>query len=338
MVQTDRIWRYPEGRLPNLLAFAYVGLAHLSGLGLMASHQLLGWTAGVLLVGHSLVVAAYLIHDLAHFNVFASRRLNLGAGEVFSWLCGTAYAPMTRIQRMHMRHHGDIADLALFDPRQFLARAPAWLRRTVYGLEWCFVPAVELIMHYQVVLRPFHNAAYRGERGRVIAVGLSRLTLFAMLFLASPWALAGYAVAYLLFLTALFVADAYAHTYEYYLIERVDQPVPREGRDGAYDTEHTFSNLISRRWPRLNLLNLNFGYHTVHHQNPHAPWYRLPELHRARLSPEAPQVLPYRDLWRSFRINRLKRIRADDAGEIGTGPGRADNFLGVHGVSFLSIA
>ena len=337
MTEKSAVWRYPDGWLPNTLAFVYVAMGHIAGLILLAQGNVPGWLAGTALIFHTLVVAAYLIHDLAHYNVFATRRLNLVAGEVFSWLCGSAYAPMSRIQRMHMRHHGDIADLALFDPRTFLARMPAGFRKLVYLAEWAYIPAVELIMHYHVVLRPFFDHRYRNERGRVLAVGISRAALFAALFAVDPWALAGYAVAYMLFLIALFIADAYAHTYEFYRIETVEQPVPREGRDAAYDREHTFSNLISERWPLLNLLNLNFGYHSAHHDNPHTPWHRLPQAHRQSYQPDAPQILPYRQLWRSFRINRLKRIEADDAGTIGTGPGRADDFLGVHGVSFLSI-
>ena len=331
------IWRYRDGALPNTLAFAYVFAGQVIGMALLASATPWGWPPGVVLVAHSLVVAAYLIHDMAHYSIFATRRLNLGVGEVMSWLCGSAYAPMARIQRMHMRHHGDIADLALFDPRQFFATAPGWLRRGVYVLEWLYIPAVELIMHYNVVSRPFRDGRYAAERLRVLVVGASRLALFTLLFILSPWALLGYAIAYILFLIALFLADAWAHTYEYYLIEAVEQPVPRQGRDRVYDREHSFSNLISERWPWLNLLNLNFGYHTVHHEKPHTPWHQLPALHREFMTGNSPQILPYRELWRSFCVNRLKRIESEEAGAIGAGRGRADRFLGVHGVSFLSI-
>jgi fatty acid desaturase len=334
-------WRHDDGALPNTLAFGYVALAHALGVVLLTGASpvptTVAWLAGVLVMAHSLVVAGYLIHDVAHLSVFRSQTVSIIAGEMLSWLCGAAYAPFVRIQHMHFRHHADRADLALFDPRIFLQRCPGWVRRLVYLLEWLYVPAVELIMHYQVVLRPFYNAAFAGDRTRVWIVGLSRLAFFAWLLWLSPWALAGYALAYMLFLTALFVADAYAHTYEFFLVEQIDQKVPRDGRTGDYDRHHTYSNLISERWPWLNLLNLNFGYHSAHHDRPSAPWYRLPELHRQTYRADAPQVLPYRQLWRSFRINRLKRIEALDAGAIGSGPGRADDFLGVHGVSFLSI-
>ncbi|MDX1696507.1 MAG: fatty acid desaturase [Ketobacteraceae bacterium] len=331
------IWRHADGAVPNTLAFAYVALAQAAGILLMTTGSPLTWLPGVLLTAHSLVIAGYLIHDVAHRSIFRSRELTERVGEILSWICGAAYAPFKRIQLMHMRHHGDRADLALFDPRDFLKTAPAWFRKLIYGLEWCYIPAVELVMHYHVVLRPFFNKAFAHERRRVLFVGATRLLFFAFLWTLSPWALVGYAIAYMLFLTALFIADAFAHTYEFYLIEQASQPVPREGRDAAYDREHTYSNVISERWPWLNLLNLNFGYHTAHHDQPGMPWHRLPQLHAKTYAPDAPQILPYRELWRSFHKNRLVRIEAEDAGDIGTGPGRADHFLGVHGVSFLSI-
>lgn len=331
-------WRHSDGALPNLLAFSYIAAAHIGGIALLAAGQPLAWLAGVLLLAHSLVIAAYMIHDCAHMAIFRNRRATLVTGEVLSWLCGSAYAPIGRIVRIHMRHHVDRADLALFDPRIFLASAPVWLRRFVYAAEWCYIPAVELIMHYRIVLRPFIEPAFAADRLRVMVMAASRMAFFTAIFMLSPWALLGYAVAYMLFLTALFVADAYAHTYEFFLVADVHEKVSREGREADdYDKHHTYSNLISQRWPWLNLLNLNFGYHSVHHDRPATPWYRLPEVHRRTYAADAPQVLPYRELWRSFHSNRLKRIEAMDAGDVGSGPGRADGFLGVHGVSFLSV-
>ena len=338
MAGSTTLWRHQDGAWPNLLASAYVLLASLLGIALMAVNAWL-WLPGVLLTAHAMVVGGYLIHELAHQNVFSSKRLNFAAGECLSWLCGAAYAPFSRIHKMHIRHHGDRADLTLFDPRAFLQNSPPWVRRLVYALEWCFIPAVELIMQYQVLVRPFVRDEFRRERKRVILVGLSRLAFFALLLALGLQVLIGYAIAFLLFLTALFVADAYAHTYEYYLVEQPDQPVPREGRDREYDKTHTYSNLISTRWPLLNLLNLNFGYHNAHHDQPATPWYRLPNAHRDSYPADTPQILPWRALWRSFHRNRVTRILAEDPGDIapGNAPGRADHFLGVHGVSFLSI-
>jgi hypothetical protein len=56
---------------------------------------------------------------------------------------------------------------------------------------------------------------------------------------------------------------------------------------------------------------------------------RRPVLRRLVLS--VPEIL------RSFHRNRLKRTLDDDYGSVGTGPGRADGYVGAHGVSFLTV-
>ena len=332
------LWREPEGALPNSLALAYAVGAHLLGLWLLTRPEVPAMLLGTLLTGHTLVIAAYLVHECAHSTLFRSRRVNRAFGEVLLWITGAAYASFERVRAMHIRHHRDRADLYCFDYQALLRRMPAPLRGLVHALEWAYIPAVELIMHYQVLVRPFTTEHLRGERARVILVLASRLALFYGLFALNPWALLGYAVAYMFMIHALFLADAYAHTYEAYYVVRGDEPVPDGGRDRAYDEAHTYSNLVSTRWPWLNLFNLNFGYHTAHHERASAPWYKLPALH-AELYGRAdhPTVLPYRELWRSLHRNRLKRILVDDYGDLGTGPGRADDFVGMHGVSFLSI-
>ncbi|BBP00539.1 hypothetical protein SFSGTM_12470 [Sulfuriferula nivalis] len=323
--------------MPNSIAFLYVFGMQVLGIYLLTSTDLISWLIGVLALAHSLVIAAYLIHEIAHQCLFQDRKINVLVGEVLSWICGAAYAPITRIQRMHMRHHGDRADVTLYDPRPDFKRVPNILRKLIYILEWCYIPAVELVMHFHVMFRPFFNKRYKQERPRVILMGLSRVALFTWIYIQNPWGVVGFAIAYLIFLMALFIADAYAHTYEFFVVTDVNEKVARNGRNHAYDLQHTWSNLISERWPLLNLLNLNFGYHTAHHAKPAEPWYRLPELHQELFSPDSPQVLPMKEVWRSFRINRLKRIEAEEGGDVGTGVGRADEFLGVHGVSFLSI-
>ena len=332
------LWREPEGALPNTLALGYAFGGQALGLWLLVQPGLLPFLAGTLLTAHSLVIAAYLVHECAHMTLFRERRVNARVGEALLWVVGAAYASFERVRRMHIRHHRDRADIYCFDYQAFLKRLPAPLRKAVYALEWAYVPAVELIMHTQVIVRPFFAEHLAGEQRRVLLVGASRLALFVGLFLLNPWSLLGYAIAYMAMIHALFLADAYAHTYEAYAVVRGDEPVPDGGRDREYDVEHTYSNLVSTRWPWLNLLNLNFGYHTAHHERAAEPWYGLPALHRTLYGgDDHPQVLPYRELWRSLHRNRLKRILVDDWGEVGTGPGRADGFVGMHGVSFLSI-
>lgn len=332
------LWREPEGAIPNTLALAYGVFGQIAGLVLLIQPSAWGWLTGVLLTGHSLIVCAYLVHECAHMTLFRSQQINTRVGELLLWLTGAAYASFARIRHIHMRHHRDRADVVCFDYRALLARLPRWLQHTIYALEWLYIPAIELIMHYQVMLRPFTEPSHESYRARVVMVLVTRLMFFWILFNLSPWALVGYAIAYMAMIQALFIADAFAHTYEEYIVEDPDAPVPGNDRDKSYDKAHTYSNLLSTRLPWLNLFNLNFGYHTAHHEKASTPWYRLPALHRQLFGDTShAQVLPYRELWHTLHHNRLSRIRAEDYGDVGQGPQRADGFLGVHGVSFLSI-
>jgi fatty acid desaturase len=332
------LWRYADGAVPNSLAIGYVFFGHLAGLYAITVSSLVLNLFGTLLIASTLIIAGYLIHELAHSLVFKSRRNNTRFGEMLSWLCGSSYASFDRIRSMHLRHHADRADIACFNHEDYIRSAPGWLRRTIFAAEWLHLPAVELVMHLQVIVRPFRDERYHYQRGRVIATGLSRLLFFCVLFSLNPWSLLFFAIAYLIFLKALFLAEVFAHTYEMYFVSHHKDPVPRDGRNAAYDREHTYSNVVSRRFPWLNLYNLNFGYHNAHHDKPATPWYRLPALQAELYDDGAPQYLPYREVMVSFHKNRTRCILASEhTSGIGEGKGRADGFLGVHGVSFLSI-
>lgn len=332
-----RIWREPGGIVPNLMAIFYAVIGHLVGLMLLIQSSPGLVFIGILITAHSMVIGAYLVHECGHMTLFRSKKVNTVMAEVLLWLLGAAYASFDRIQHMHIRHHRDRADVACFDYQAFLQTMPDFMKKLVLALEWLYLPAIELIMHAQVMVRPFLDQPLKNHRARVIFVFVSRAALFLLMFSMSAWSLLGYFLAYLLFLQALFLADAFAHTYEAYFVKEADEPVPGEGRDKAYDEAHTFSNLISTKWPALNLLNLNFGYHTAHHERSGVPWYRLPKLHHDLYGEGHEQVLPYRELLRTIHQNRTKRIFVQDYGDVGTGVGRADGFVGAHGVSFLSI-
>lgn len=331
------IWRESDGIVANLGAFSYAIFGHLAALILIVQNSMGMVVTGTLLLAHSMVISAYLVHECGHMTLFRSKKLNGRVAEVLLWMIGGAYASFSNIQHMHFRHHRDRADVSCFDHISFLAHSPQWLKRCVTALEWLYIPAVELIMHAQVIIRPFTTPRYYQNRHRVLAVLASRVALFTLLFILSPWSILAYASAYVLFLQALFLADAFAHTYEAYFVSTPDAPVAQEGRDRQYDISHTYSNLISTRWPLLNLLNLNFGYHTAHHEKSGTPWYKLPQLHKELFGDQHEQILPYRELLRTIHKNRTKRIFVDNYGSVGTGPGRADQFVGAHGVSFLSI-
>src|ERR1700721_2659443 len=99
---------------------------------------------GTLLVAHTLVIAAYFIHEFAHGSIFAKPRVNDKAGEIAAWVTGACFASDTSLKEKHLRHHAERQDVVTFDYRDFLRRQPGWVMRLVLALEWAYIPAVEL--------------------------------------------------------------------------------------------------------------------------------------------------------------------------------------------------
>src|ERR1019366_477840 len=85
---------------------------------------------------------------------------NRWIGEAMSFIAGSSYASFERIRHMHIRHHLDRADLTCFDFKGLMRRRPA-IRRALQGLEWAYIPATEVLMHLQVIWRPFVQRSQR---------------------------------------------------------------------------------------------------------------------------------------------------------------------------------
>jgi len=331
-----RLFRHPDGALPNTLALAYALTGYGVGLWGMAAASWPWALAATLWFAHALIVAAYLFHEFAHATIFTQPEANTRGGVLMTWLTGSCYARYENLRRKHMRHHVDRADVISLDTKALLQSSPAWVRRMVLALEWAYVPAVELLMHGYVIARPFLDPARRAERGRVTAILAVRGSAFAALGMLSPRALILYGIAYLIMISVLRFADAFQHTYDAYAIPDAD-PVPADTlRDKAYEQANTYSNLASLRWPRLNLLLLNFPFHNAHHEKPTAPWYRLPALHRELYGDAPAQVIPMAALLRPFHRHRVTRVLADDYGEVDPRAGRTSGFVGAVSVSFLT--
>jgi len=72
------------------------------------------------------------------------------------------------------------------------------------------------------------------------------------------------------------------------------------------------------------------------------PWWRLPALHRQLYGDEPAALMPMRELLVTWHRNRVKRVFASDygaprVGSAGPATNRADDFVGAHGVSFLTV-
>lgn len=332
---TRSLFRDREAALANTSVLAWVSAGWVGSFGLMGAHAPILNLMGVLLCTHTMVLAAYLIHEAAHQSLFAEAWANRAAGEAMNFVAGSAYASFERIRHMHIRHHVDRADLGCFDFKGLLRRWPA-IRRTLEALEWCYVPATEILMHLQVIWRPFVVASQRRHLPRVLAMLSLRGGLLALLGWWSIKALLLYLLAAALLLHVLNFFDAFHHTFEQFFVE-AEQPLPDRGRDRVYEQANTYSNLVSVRFPSLNLLVLNFGFHNAHHQKASVPWFRLPAYHRKLYAEAATGAMPMSTLLRTWHRNRVRRVSSVEYGGSGEPIRKADLFVGAHGVSFLTV-
>ena len=331
----SRLFRHAGGAWPNLLIIAYTLGGWLVGVWMLTlPHPGLN-VAGVLLTAHGLVISAYLIHECVHQTIFATPTANDRLGKLCGWLNGACVANYAGLKKKHLRHHADRLDVVTFDYRAALQSTPAWVRKTVLGLEWAYIPVIELMMRGMVIAAPFYFGTMR-DRLRVVMLVAIRLAFFVGLALIALEAVLLYAVAYLLFLHVLRFMDAYQHTYDVFPSRSLEPAPPDPRRTRRYEYENTYSNLVAVRWPWLNLLTLNFAYHNAHHARSGEPWYRLPALHHALYGENDPQVLPCRDLIGGYHRNRVTRVFAEDYGSVGTSGSRASQFIGAVGVSFLT--
>jgi fatty acid desaturase len=332
----SRAWfRDREDALANSLILLITAVGWVGSFGLLAAHSVLFNLLGIVLCAHTMVLAAYLVHEAAHQTLFAIPRANYWIGESMSFVAGAPYASFERIRHLHIRHHLDRADLSCFDFKGLMRRRPP-VRRGLQILEWAYIPATEILMHLQVVFRPFWIRSQRRYLPRVVLMLAARGSLLVGLWIISPRAVLLYALARALQLHVLNFFDAFHHTFEQYFIEP-EQRLSIEGRDRAYEQRNTYSNVLSSRHPWLNLLVLNFGYHNAHHFQPSVPWWRLPALHRRSFGAEASAVMPLSELLSTWHRNRVRRVFAADYGAPREGARRADSFVGAHGVSFLTV-
>ncbi|WP_455222564.1 fatty acid desaturase family protein [Kaarinaea lacus] len=328
------VLRYKDGLWPNLLAILYVLFAYFTGWALFVSDRVFLYLPGILLLAHGMVIAVYMIHECAHNTIFTDNKWNANLGRILMWFTGACYGTYEEIRHKHFRHHVDKADVVAFDYRGRLAGYPI-LVKIMQMLEWLYIPAVEIMMHLLVLILPFTLDNRRHKRKLVLTVLIIRASIFATIFYIEPLAIPLYAIAYLLFLTVLRFMDVHQHTYE--IFETLDQPRGPEAKqfDHEYEQRNTFSNMVSQRYPWLNLLVLNFGYHNAHHEKPTTPWYRLPALHKELFADDQQQIFPFFNLLKSYHQYRVPRMLNADEGDI-DGLQKGRRFVGVDGVSFLT--
>ncbi|KUJ73090.1 fatty acid desaturase [Thiomicrospira sp. WB1] len=335
MPQNHSLFRHNDAPLPTFLASSYVLIGYLTGgYWMLTQHPLLN-VIGVFWFAHSMVIAAYLLHEAAHLSIFKNKRHNRWFGEWLLWITGCSYSHFDDVSHKHARHHSDRADIVSFDFRPILAQHPIVLK-IIHALEWAYIPALEILMHLLVIILPFVKPNRRKRRARVLTTLLVRTALFVYLASISVHFLWLYALSYLLFLTFMRFMDVHQHTYE--VFETLDQKRGPEARlrDRTFEEHNTYSNLFSVKHPWVNLIALNFSYHNVHHRQQMQPWYRLPKLHQEIYGDQDQQVLTFGHLIKSFHKYRIPRVLNGDPVNLPVKKDEGETFIGVDGVSFLT--
>lgn len=312
MTAVHQRFREPAGLFWHGAAVAYSLLAWGAGFAGLFSTSIAVNIAATLLLAHAMVIAAYMVHECSHNTVFRRGRHNAALGRVMTWVCGACYGTYEDIRYKHFRHHVDNDDVVWFDYDAFFARRPL-LTRIVKALEWCYIPAHEIVMHTVMVFTSFVIPARRDQRRRNVMVIALRGGAFLLLCVFAPKAALLYFVAYLLMMQVLRFMDMLQHDYPYSttLFEYV---VPPQKGDAEWEQEHTFSNPLSVRhdWP--NWLVLNFGFHNAHHAAMHTPWYRLPALYREMSGGDESGVIPLPSQLVLFHLNRARRVQNGQSG------------------------
>lgn len=306
MAMSAEFLKEPDGLRYNAAAVAYALGGYVVGLvGITRP----AWPVNLpatLLLAHSMVIAAYLIHESGHNLVFRRARDNARLGRVMSWICGAAYGTYEDMRYKHFRHHVDNDDVVWFEYDAFFEKHPRLTGLTRF-LEWFYIPAHDLIMHFIMVATSFVIPQRRNQRVRNVTVILIRGSLFTAVLFWSPKSAFLYVVAYLLMIHVLRFMDSVQHDYPYRstLFEYVR--APHKG-DRVWEQRHTFSNPLSLRIEKLNWLTLNFGYHNAHHADMNVPWYRLPALHAAMTGGDPDRVIPLRAQLALYHRNRVARV------------------------------
>ena len=293
-------------------ALLYVTVAYSFGwIGLFQPDWLINIVATILL-GHSMVIAAYLIHESGHNLIFKSIRDNAKLGRFLSWLCGSSYGTYEDIRYKHFRHHVDVDDVVWFDYEKFFKSNPVALRITRF-LEWFYIPAHDLIMHFVMVFTSFIIPRRRDQRNRNATVILIRGSVYLSLLWFVPKVALLYSLAYMLMMTALRFMDTLQHDYGYHTTLFDFGKPPRKG-DFQWEQEHTFSNPHTLRWEWPNWFTLNFGFHNAHHDDMKIPWYRLPDAHKKMFGDSPEEVIPLSAQLSMFHRNRVSRVMGNHEG------------------------
>jgi omega-6 fatty acid desaturase (delta-12 desaturase) len=237
------VFKKSEGVTFHGLALLYCLGAYWLGLwGLFAGSIVVNVVA-VLMLAHGMVIAAYLIHECGHNVIFRENCHNAKLGTLLTWLCGASYGTYEDIRYKHFRHHVDNDDVVWFDYEAFFKRHPLVYRVTI-TLEYFYIPAHDLIMHFIMVFSSFFIPQRRHQRLRNVAVIIIRGGIYFAALWYYPKVALLYCLAYMLMITVLRFMDGIQHDYPYHLTLFTQEPSEHKG-DLVWEQTHTFSNVLS---------------------------------------------------------------------------------------------
>lgn len=321
-----QIYKYQDGIVPNSCAIIYAFSGYLIALYWCAQDSYILNILSLLLLTHSLIIAAYLLHECLHKSLLNNGKHNICLALSLSWITGACYSEYECLKQKHMRHHANRVDSLAIDHQTFLKRYES-IYKVIKVLEWFYIPALELLTHLLSIAAPFLLESRKHQRKRLVSIIALRILFFSMLALWSWKIILIYSLAYLVFIRVLGFMDAFQHVYEVRINLDEEKVLPEFDRE--YEEAHTWSNLLSKKYQWLNLLVLNFSYHNVHHTRPAEPWHRLPKLHSEKYKGKQAPEVSFKQQLVDFHKYRVKRL-------LETEENNTDINYGAAGVSFLA--
>jgi fatty acid desaturase len=303
----------------NILVILYTLVSYYGGIALLLRHNVWLNIMGTILVSHGLIYGAFLGHELLHGSVFKKQHLNKLIAGIIRWITGMCYVPFHQAARGHIGHHLGLK--SKFKGKSLTASllaSPKPVLTSLVVLEWCYFPIVTFLYLWWRNLAPFRLNQPLLQKLRVMFLLLVRGTMFTLLGMFSFKALSLYFLAYILMITIARFNQAFEHTSSY-----KDDPESRISFT-------TFSPVISKRYPWLDILVLNFSYHNAHHVMMSCPWYHLPTLDRHIFQGSEQHHLAWTSLLRNYHCFRITRLFSVSGSAV-TQQGSIDleNFYGV---------
>lgn len=304
--------------LLNILVITYTLTAYYGGMILLLCSSVWLNVIGTILVGHGLVYAAFLGHELLHGSIFKKRKLNELTAGIIRWITGMCYVPFHQAAHGHIRHHlGIKSKVKGKRPMVALLALPKPILVGVVILEWLYFPIVTFLYLWWRNLSPFWQGEPWPQKLRVLLLILARGTMFTLVGMISFKALSLYFLAYIAMIMIARFNQAFEHTSGY-----TDDPQSQVSFT-------TFSPLISQKYPWLDLLVLNFSYHNAHHILMSCPWYYLPALDRHVFQGHQAHHLAWANLLRNYHLFRLTRLFSSGQALDQQGNVDLENFYGV---------